>query len=80
LHSFRGDLRGGLATVNVALTLAVEAEVDPSLVSMLYFPEEHQLAVLLPLWAPLVLPLLGGLIKEIKRYRDKGRAKKEKSQ
>lgn len=41
------------------------------MVGLLYFPEEHKLAVLLPLWAPLALPMLVGLVREIKRLRDK---------
>jgi phosphatidylinositol glycan class S len=69
----RGDLRGALEKVNAALSLCARAEVDPTLVGLLYFPAEHQMAVLLPLWSPLVLPIVGGFFREIKRYREKAR-------
>ena len=76
-----GKVRASLSLLNEAQALAASAEEDPAMVGLLYFPDEHKLAVLLPLWAPLALPMLVGLVREIKRLREKKekRAKKKKS-
>lgn len=42
---------------------------DPSMLPMLHFPSEHMYAVYAPFFAPIVLPVLGGLIKAIKSRR-----------
>jgi phosphatidylinositol glycan class S len=53
---------------------AAETAVShPSMVPQLYFPPEHLLAVYLPLWAPLALPLLLGFTKELRRFRGKAK-------
>ena len=75
-----GDVRAAASLASDALSLLNLAEADPTLVSMLFFPEEHQMAVLLPLWAPLVLPLLGGLVKEVLRMRKKKKRRREEEE
>lgn len=64
-----GKVRSAVAHLNSALRNIEHAEEDPTMVSLLYFPDEHKLAVLLPLWAPLALPMVVGLVREVKRYR-----------
>ncbi|GMH86939.1 hypothetical protein TrST_g4848 [Triparma strigata] len=65
----RGNVRDAVSHLNSALRKIEHAEADPTMVSLLYFPDEHKLAVLLPLWAPLALPMIVGLVREVKRYR-----------
>jgi hypothetical protein len=48
---------------------------DPSLLEPLDFAVDHYLAVFAPLLFPLLLPFIGGIIREIKRYRDKTRTR-----
>lgn len=59
-----------------ALDLAYSAQAhasraffDPSMLAMLYFPDEHKYAVYTPLFGPLFVPLLVALVREAKRFR-----------
>ena len=52
-----------------ALHEAEQAFFDPSMVSLLYFPPEHQYAVYMPLFTPIAVPLVAALIKEVKAWR-----------
>jgi phosphatidylinositol glycan class S len=44
-----------------------KAFFDKSMVGQVYFPDEHKIAVYLPLLGPIGVPLLVGLIREVKR-------------
>ncbi|EXJ95969.1 hypothetical protein A1O1_01094 [Capronia coronata CBS 617.96] len=44
-----------------------KAFFDKSMVGQVYFPDEHKVAVYLPLLGPIGVPLLVGLLREIKR-------------
>ncbi|RMD42158.1 hypothetical protein DV735_g2947, partial [Chaetothyriales sp. CBS 134920] len=46
-----------------------QAFFDKSMVGQVYFPDEHKVAVYLPLLGPVGVPLLVALIREIKRFR-----------
>jgi hypothetical protein len=59
-----------------ALTLSERAYEDPSMVPMLWFPQEHLLAVYAPLIAPLVLPFAIGVMKEYRRFKEKQLARR----
>lgn len=52
------------------------------MVGQLYFPDEHKIAVYLPLLGPVTVPLIMGAIAElrnlIKRWRRKAQEAKEK--
>jgi phosphatidylinositol glycan class S len=48
------------------LDLAEKAFFDPSMTSLLYFPEEHIYAVYAPLFFPIAVPVVISVIKEIK--------------
>lgn len=63
-----GQSSGALHHARQAQTDADMANADPNMSPQLYFPEEHILAVYLPLWAPLIIPLVGGLLGETKSY------------
>ncbi|KEF63098.1 uncharacterized protein A1O9_01074 [Exophiala aquamarina CBS 119918] len=48
-----------------------KAFFDKSMVGQVYFPDEHKVAVYLPLLGPIGLPLLVGLLRELKRLATK---------
>ena len=52
-----------------------KAFFDKAMVGQVYFPDEHKVAVYLPLLGPIGVPLVVGLIRELKRFitRRKGR-------
>jgi hypothetical protein len=50
-------------------------KIDHRIVEVPYFAPDHYLAVFSPLVLPLLLPMMSGLIREVKRYR---KLKKEK--
>ena len=64
--------------MNEALRLLRELRTDPGIVAPLFFPLEHEAAVFLPLWAPLLLPVLVGTAKEVKRRRGKRKRERER--
>ncbi|KAJ9150399.1 GPI transamidase component PIG-S [Pleurostoma richardsiae] len=75
----------GLAHARVAEAAAERAFFEKSMVGQLYFPDEHKIAVYLPLLGPVGVPLVMGLLNEIKAWRrrrkeaaEKGREKKAK--
>lgn len=52
-----------------------KAFFDKSMVGQVYFPDEHKVAVYLPLLGPIGVPLAVGLVREIKRFIASKRAK-----
>ncbi|SCV71177.1 BQ2448_2765 [Microbotryum intermedium] len=62
-----------------ALSLASKAYFDPSMLALLYFPDNHKYAIYTPLFGPVAVPLLVALIKEWKGRR-KGRERKEEGE
>jgi phosphatidylinositol glycan class S len=52
-----------------AIELAEKAFFDPTMVSMLYFPDEHKYAIYMPLFVPISVPLIMALLKEIKKLK-----------
>ncbi|KAI8909394.1 phosphatidylinositol-glycan biosynthesis class S protein-domain-containing protein [Powellomyces hirtus] len=59
-----------------AITASESAFFDPTMVAMLYFPDEHKYAVYMPLFVPVSVPVLIAVLREIKRWKQ-GRKKKE---
>ena len=53
-----------------------KAFFDKSMVGQVYFPDEHKVAVYLPLLGPIGVPLLVGLIRELKGLVARFKAKK----
>ncbi|KAE9961468.1 hypothetical protein BLS_002009 [Venturia inaequalis] len=71
------DLKDGRfhAALQNARTAEAEAErafFDRSMVGQVYFPDEHKVAVYLPLLGPVAVPLVMAAIKEIKAWRARG--------
>ncbi|GAA5969873.1 hypothetical protein JCM3765_002924 [Sporobolomyces pararoseus] len=67
-----------LSLISQAQSLATKAYFDPSLLPMLYFPQEHKYAVYTPLFGPVSVPLIVGLVRELKEWRKRRREEKEK--
>ncbi|KNC97334.1 GPI-anchor transamidase GPI17 [Spizellomyces punctatus DAOM BR117] len=53
---------------------------DPTMVSMLYFPDEHKYAVYMPLFVPISVPLLIAVIREIKGWKNRKKRIKQKEE
>ncbi|KAJ2896466.1 GPI transamidase component PIG-S [Zalerion maritima] len=59
----------GLEHARIAEQEAEKAFFEKSMVGQLYFPDEHKIAVYLPLLGPVGVPLIIGLINELKLWR-----------
>lgn len=72
-----GSLGGprGLYHARIAEEEAERAFFEKSMVGQLYFPDEHKVAVYLPLLGPVGVPLVMGLVNEIKRWIKRRREK-----
>ncbi|QRW19603.1 GPI transamidase component PIG-S [Rhizoctonia solani] len=53
----------------LSLQFASRAFFNPSMVGLLYFPAEHKYAVYTPLFAPIAVPLVVSVIRELKSRR-----------
>ncbi|KAJ3401941.1 hypothetical protein HDU80_005556 [Chytriomyces hyalinus] len=69
-----------LAASRAAIVAAERAFFDPTMVSLLYFPNEHKFAVYMPLFLPVGVPLVGTLVQEIKKRLQKRREGKTKTE
>ncbi|KAI0754377.1 phosphatidylinositol-glycan biosynthesis class S protein-domain-containing protein [Daedaleopsis nitida] len=63
-----------------ALTLSSRAFFNPGMLALLYFPTEHKYAVYTPLFASIVAPLFGAIIREMMAWRRARRAAREEAQ
>ncbi|RUS21025.1 hypothetical protein BC937DRAFT_93809 [Endogone sp. FLAS-F59071] len=73
-----GDYASSLAHSIRAVERAERAFFNPTMVSMLYFPDEHKYAIYMPLFVPISVPLIMVLVKEVKEMRQRKKAEKEK--
>ncbi|OTA98098.1 hypothetical protein M426DRAFT_326254 [Hypoxylon sp. CI-4A] len=69
---------GGLEHARIADVEAERAFFEKSMVGQLYFPDEHKIAVYLPLLGPVGVPLVMGLLNQIKAWKN-GRKEKAKT-
>lgn len=79
LESACSNLRNGeyqlaLENARVAEAEAEKAFFEPSMVGQVYFPDEHKVAVYVPLLGPMAVPLVMSALKELKAWRE-GRRK-----
>lgn len=58
-----------------ALISADTAFFDKDMVGMLYFPDQHQFAIYVPLFLPITFPLLNGIFSEFRHRRQKSSTK-----
>ncbi|KAK0610578.1 phosphatidylinositol-glycan biosynthesis class S protein [Bombardia bombarda] len=68
----------GLAHARIAEAEAERAFFEKSMVGQLYFPDEHKIAVYLPLLGPMAVPLAMGLLNIVKEWTKRRREKKER--
>lgn len=76
LHQACNDLRDGrfhkaLESARTAEAEAERAFFERSMVGQVYFPDEHKVAVYLPLLGPVAVPLVMAALKEIRSLRTK---------
>ncbi|KAK9762191.1 GPI transamidase component [Basidiobolus ranarum] len=76
-HVKNMDYQKALHFSKEALERSESAFFDPTMVSMLYFPDEHKYAIYMPLFFPISVPLVLAAIKELKEMRKR---KKEKAE
>ena len=62
-----------LGHARVAEAEAERAFFEKSMVGQLYFPDEHKVAVYLPLLGPVGVPLIMGLLNELKAWKQRRR-------
>jgi phosphatidylinositol glycan class S len=62
-----GQFAQALAAARVAEHEAERSFFEKSMVGQVYFPDEHKIAVYLPLLGPIGVPLVMGLVKELRR-------------
>jgi len=63
-----GRFNDALQHARIAEAEAEKGFFDKSMVGQVYFPDEHKVAVYLPLLGPVGVPLVMSALKEIKRY------------
>ncbi|TVY36893.1 GPI transamidase component PIG-S-like protein [Lachnellula subtilissima] len=63
----------GLENAIIAEEAAEKAFFEKSMVGQVYFPDEHKIAVYLPLLGPVAVPLVMGVLKEVKAWRKRRR-------
>ncbi|KAJ2706339.1 GPI transamidase component [Coemansia sp. IMI 203386] len=70
-HALYPDVNHLQACIHAARasSLAENAFFDPSMVSLLYFPDQHKYAIYLPFFLPVAMPLLTALKRVIKQYK-----------
>ena len=65
-HLRDGRFQGALEHARIAEAEAEKAFFERSMVGQVYFPDEHKVAVYLPLLGPVAVPLVMAAIKELK--------------
>ncbi|RKO96334.1 hypothetical protein CAUPRSCDRAFT_11974 [Caulochytrium protostelioides] len=76
LHRADPDVPRAFESARTAVFRAEQAFFDPTMVALLYFPDEHKYAVFVPLFVPISVPVLISLVREIKRRRDLARRRR----
>jgi phosphatidylinositol glycan class S len=65
----QGEYQLALENARVAEAEAEKAFFEPSMVGQVYFPDEHKVAVYVPLLGPMAVPLVMSALKELKGWR-----------
>ena len=71
-----GDYHEALSNARAAEDEAELAFFEPSMVGQVYFPDEHKVAVYVPLLGPMAVPLVMAFVKELREYVKRLRQKK----
>lgn len=70
-----GNYTEALAHARIANEEAEKAFFEPSMVGQVYFPDEHKVAVYVPLLGPMAVPLVMAALKEIRALRSRRKEK-----
>ncbi|KAF2402911.1 hypothetical protein EJ06DRAFT_541738 [Trichodelitschia bisporula] len=65
-----GRFHAALENARIAEAEAEHAFFEPSMVGQVYFPDEHKVAVYLPLLGTVSVPLVMAVVKEYRSYRE----------
>ncbi|KAI5274900.1 hypothetical protein E4T47_02142 [Aureobasidium subglaciale] len=68
-HIHDGHYDSALDHARIAEAHAEQAFFEPSMVGQVYFPDEHKVAVYVPLLGPMAVPLVMAALKEIKKFK-----------
>ena len=74
-----GRFHHALESAKLAEMKVERAFFEPSMVAMVYFPDEHKVAVYLPLLGPVAVPLIMSAIKEIRAISQARKLRKAKA-
>jgi phosphatidylinositol glycan class S len=69
-----GDYNSASLFSQQAIVSAEEAFFDPTMVPLLYFPAEHRLAIYMPFFVPIAIPLFKALKEELLMMRHRIKA------
>lgn len=75
-----GNLRFALQYSKEAILASEKAFFDPSLLHLLYFPDDQKFAIYIPLFLPMCVPIFLSLLKilsELRQRRKQKQAKKD---
>ncbi|XP_041972598.1 GPI transamidase component PIG-S isoform X2 [Aricia agestis] len=78
-HATAGELRAAYDTARRADTAAETAFMEPSLLALLYFPDDQKYAIYIPLFLPIMFPVVLSLRNLLRWLRGKP-AEKEKTE
>lgn len=70
-----GRFQSALEHARVAEAEVEKAFFEPSMVGQVYFPEEHKVAVYVPLLGPMAVPLIMSALKELRKFRERKKQK-----
>ncbi|KAK9536623.1 hypothetical protein VZT92_006390 [Zoarces viviparus] len=73
-----GNLRFALQYSKEAILASERAFFDPSLLHLLYFPDDQKFAIYIPLFLPMCVPILLSLLKIVSDARQKRKEKQAK--
>lgn len=80
VHLKRNNLDEAMVHARNAFESAERAFFDPSLLALLYFPDDQKYAIYFPLFLPVMLPIVLSLWNIVKHFAKKRSANKEKLQ
>lgn len=73
------DLKNAVRHARIAFIAAEKAFNDPSLLELLYFPEEQKYAIYIPLYLPIMIPVIFSL-NSIRKFFKKSKSEPEKQE
>ncbi|KAG8450801.1 hypothetical protein GDO86_003172 [Hymenochirus boettgeri] len=65
-----GQLESAFQASKEAITSSEKAFFDPSLLHLLYFPDDQKFAIYIPLFLPMAVPILLSMLKIVKEYKE----------